>query len=143
MSSSAAAASTIPSTSEARPPRQAATLVVVRDAAPGIEVLLLLRAERGDHNSGAWVFPGGLVDAADREAHACCAGLDDAAASARLHLPQGGLAYHLAALRECFEECGLLFASDATGAALGAEAVARLQAWRAPLHRGEQTLASF
>ncbi|HJV63930.1 MAG TPA: NUDIX domain-containing protein, partial [Albitalea sp.] len=50
---------------EERPPRPAATLVVVRDAPDGIEVLLLLRAERGDHNSGAWVFPGGLVDAAD------------------------------------------------------------------------------
>ena len=47
-----------------RPPRASATLVVVRDSPAGIEVLLSQRAERGDHNSGAWVFPGGLVDAA-------------------------------------------------------------------------------
>ncbi|HEV7913572.1 MAG TPA: NUDIX hydrolase, partial [Albitalea sp.] len=66
-------------------PRPSATLVVVRDApAGGIEVLLLLRAERGDYNSGAWVFPGGLVDAADRRSHGCADGIDDAAASARL-----------------------------------------------------------
>ena len=49
--------------------RPAATLVVVRDSADGIEALLLRRAERGDQNSGAWVFPGGLVDAADRASH--------------------------------------------------------------------------
>ncbi|MEO7009018.1 MAG: NUDIX domain-containing protein, partial [Caldimonas sp.] len=63
-----------------RPPRPSATVVVVRDSAQGIEVLLSCRAERGDHNSGAWVFPGGLVDPGDARAHACCAGLDDAAA---------------------------------------------------------------
>src|SRR5512137_1106789 len=54
-------------------PRAAATLVVVRAAAIGIEVLLLRRAERGDHNSGAWVFPGGVVDKGDRDCHAVCA----------------------------------------------------------------------
>ena len=54
--------------SPVRPPRTAATLVVVRDSVAGPEVLLLKRAERGDHNSGAWVFPGGIVDARDRDA---------------------------------------------------------------------------
>ena len=48
-----------------RPPRPAATIVVVRDGDAGIEVLLSRRAERGDHNSGAWVFPGGIVDRGD------------------------------------------------------------------------------
>ena len=64
-----------------RPPRPSATLVVVRAAPAGFEVLLSRRAERGDHNSGAWVFPGGLVDTGDRAAHASCVGLDDATAS--------------------------------------------------------------
>ena len=99
-------------------PRAAATLVVVRDAAVGIEVLLLRRAERGDHNSGAWVFPGGMVEPGDRLCHPRCAGLDDAAASARLGLPRGGLDYYVAAVRECFEEAGLLLALDAHGALL-------------------------
>src|SRR5687768_1751191 len=92
-----------------RPPRQAATLVVARDGPQGLEVLLLLRAERGDHNSGAWVFPGGLVDPGDREAHAVCDGPDDATLSAALGVPEGGLDPAVAAIRECFEECGLLF----------------------------------
>lgn len=94
-------------------PRDAATVVVVRDGATGLEVLLLQRAERGDHNSGAWVFPGGLVDAGDRAFSG--AGMSDADASARLGLESGGLAFYLAALRECFEECGILFALDARG----------------------------
>jgi hypothetical protein len=38
---------------DARPPRASASLVVVRDAPDGIEVLLSRRAERGDHTSGA------------------------------------------------------------------------------------------
>jgi len=96
-------------------PRAAASVVVVRDGADGLELLLLRRAEKGDHNSGAWVFPGGLLDPGDRLCHAACSSLDDAAASALLSLPEGGLDYFVAAIRECFEECGLLFAADAQG----------------------------
>ena len=125
-------------------PRAAATLVVVRDAAIGIEVLLLRRAERGDHNSGAWVFPGGMVEPGDRQCHAWCAGLDDVAASARLGLPQGGLDHYVAAVRECFEEAGLLLALDARGAMLDLRTdppgAAQIAAWRGPLHRGERRL---
>lgn len=127
-------------------PRAAATLVVVRGAAVGIEVLLLRRAERGDHNSGAWVFPGGLVDPGDRACHAWCHGLDDAAASARLGLAQNGLDYYVAAVRECFEEAGLLLALDETGAMLSEcddAASAELAAWRVPLHRGERLLSEL
>ena len=132
-----------------RPPRPAATLVVVRDGAQGIEVLLSRRAERGDHNSGAWVFPGGVVDAGDRDAHAVCSGIDDEAASARLGLPSGGLDYFVAAVRECFEESGLLFATDASSmrgdlvrlddAGFGE----RLAPWRGRLHRGENSVAEL
>lgn len=81
---------------EAAVPRDAATVVVVREGANGLEVLLLQRAERGDHNSGAWVFSGGLVDPGDRA--------------------RGEGAFQRAALRECFEECGILLARDAQGA---------------------------
>ena len=98
-----------------KPPRPAATVVVVRDAPLGIEVLLLRRAERGDHNSGAWVFPGGLVDAADRSAQACCRGVEPAAADARLGVAAHALDYWAAAMRECFEEAGLLYAREADG----------------------------
>lgn len=125
--------------------RPAATLVVVRDAADGPELLLLQRADKGDQNSGAWVFPGGLVDPADRHCHPFCAGPDDAAASALLGLAQGGLDFHIAAIRECFEEAGLLFAVDDHDQAvnLEGEAGARLASWRRPLQRGEREFADI
>lgn len=99
-----------------RPIRRAASVIVLRDGAEGLEVLLLRRAEKAnDQNSGAAVFPGGVLDATDPQLHACCRGLDDVAASARLGVPDGGLDFHVAAVRECFEEAGLLFATDAQG----------------------------
>ena len=130
-----------------RPPRAAATLVVVRDTAEGIEVLLSRRAERGDHNSGAWVFPGGLVDPGDRAAHPFCAGLNDASASARLGLDEGGLDYFVAAVRECFEESGLLFASDTSGELVrlddAGDAGAALRSWRTSLHHHERAIGDL
>lgn len=128
-----------------RPPRPAATIVVVRNGPAGLEVLLSRRAERGDHNSGAWVFPGGIVDPGDRAAHGCCVGLDDATASARLGVASGGLDYYVAAVRECFEESGLLFASDAAGRLVTLDDAAgeALGEWRGPLHRNERPLGDF
>jgi len=128
-----------------RPPRPAATLVVVRDAPGGMQVLLLCRAERGDHNSGAWVFPGGTIDKSDRQWHAHITGSDDVAASARLGVAEGGLDYVVAGIRECFEECGLLYATAEGGALvdLQGDAGARLGAWRGALHRGERGLGEL
>jgi len=104
------------SSASLRPIRMAATLIVLRDGPQGLEVLMLRRAEKAnDQNSGASVFPGGVVDANDRHLHAHCFDLDDARASARLALPSGGLDFYAAAVRECFEESGLLFACDAEG----------------------------
>ena len=121
-------------------PRRAATLVVVRDGEAGMEVLLLRRVERsGDRSSGAFVFPGGTLDAADGRWHAQCAGLDDAQASRRLGVASGGLDYYIAAIRECFEEAGVLLACDAADelAALDAHGAAAVDALRAQLRRGE------
>ncbi len=96
--------------------RAAASLIVVRDSPRGPQVLLLRRAEReGDQNGGATVFPGGLLDDTDRGHYERCTGLDDAAASERLALPSHGLHHWIAAIRECFEEAGLLFALDSGG----------------------------
>ena len=141
----ASTASANDSAAPARLPRAAATLVVVRDTPSGIEVLLSRRAEVGDHNSGAWVFPGGLVDAADRAAHPYCSDIDDAMASQRLGLAEGGLDYYVAAMRECFEESGLLFGIDAAGrfADLSGAAGAELAHWRGPLHRGERRIGEL
>jgi len=47
-------------------PRASATVVLVRDAEPALELLLLQRAPRADGAAGAWVFPGGKVEPRDR-----------------------------------------------------------------------------
>ncbi len=126
-----------PSASPAPALRASASLVVLRDGAHGLEVLLGVRAERpGDQNSRAAVFPGGLLDAADGAQGPRCRGLDDAAANARLGLDAGALAYWVAAVRECFEEVGLLFAVDAEGQPvdLSRHGDAELLAMRQALH---------
>jgi glyoxylase-like metal-dependent hydrolase (beta-lactamase superfamily II)/8-oxo-dGTP pyrophosphatase MutT (NUDIX family) len=91
-----------------RMPRPAATVVVARDGERGMEVLMMHRTKVMDFAGGAHVFPGGAVDPGD--AALPCAGLDDAQASRLLDLGSGGLAYWTCAIRECFEEAGLLFA---------------------------------
>ncbi|CAD5374878.1 NUDIX hydrolase [Rubrivivax sp. A210] len=117
--------------------RRAASLLLLRDGADGLEVLMLRRAEReGDHRGGAAVFPGGVLDARDREAHGLCDGADDAGTSARLGLRQGGLDYVVAALRETFEEVGLLLAN-------GSFDLAALQPWRNRLQDGSAGIAEF
>lgn len=126
------------------PARPSATLLLARDTEAGPQLLMLRRADRGDQNSHAWVFPGGLLDGADRAAHPHCDGLDDAAASERLGLAVGGLDHWVAALRECFEEAGLLLAVDADGGELDpAELAARGDDWRLALQRGERSLAQL
>ncbi len=126
--------------------RPAASVLVLRDGARGVEVLLMRRPERGDHDfrSGACVFPGGVLDAADREAWRWCLGQDDAQASARLGLSDGGLNYFVAALRECFEEVGLLFVCrpDGSPADLAPHQNA-LRDWRHRLHLGQATMAAL
>jgi glyoxylase-like metal-dependent hydrolase (beta-lactamase superfamily II)/8-oxo-dGTP pyrophosphatase MutT (NUDIX family) len=125
--------------------RKSASVIVLRDAAAGgIEVLMLRRAERdNDMRSGAAVFPGGMLDARDRDAHPHCIGWDDAAASARLGLAQGGLDYMVAAARECFEEVGLLFGGGAGGDALAPRLQEAHAQWRGPLQRGEQPIEAL
>ncbi len=125
--------------------RKAASILLLRDGAAGLEVLMLRRAERaGDNRSGAAVFPGGVLDPGDREAQRWCLGPDDAAFSARLGVAEGGGDYAVAALRECFEEVGLLLACDATGAAFDvAEHEAALHPWRAVMHAGSKTVGDL
>jgi 8-oxo-dGTP pyrophosphatase MutT (NUDIX family) len=93
-------------------------VVLVRDR-PALQVLLLRRTPHAVFSPGASVFPGGAVDAADRSAGAAARmlGPDDAAVSAVMSLPRGGAGVVMAAVRECFEEAGLLIARDrSTGA---------------------------
>lgn len=104
-------------------PRPAATLILVRDGGSGPEVLLLRRDRSAVFGAGAHVFPGGGVDDSDRRIAASVLGdrLDDSRASASLGLAEGGLAYWIAAIRECFEEAGLLLATGARVQAVAAD----------------------
>jgi 8-oxo-dGTP pyrophosphatase MutT (NUDIX family) len=76
---------------------------------------MLRRNLRSDFVGGAHVFPGGAVDVADGETDRQVFGLTDAEASRRLDVERGGLAFYVAALRELFEEAGLLIACGAEG----------------------------
>ena len=67
-------------------PRQAASVIVLRDGSDGLEVLLLRRNPNARFMGGAWVFPGGAVDA---------------------HEGEGDLSHRIAAVREVEEEAGL------------------------------------
>jgi 8-oxo-dGTP pyrophosphatase MutT (NUDIX family) len=122
-------------------PLPAATVTLVRDSAQGIEVLMMQRNFQSGFMPGMYLFPGGALDEADASAEMCdlCVGLDDAAASGILGMPRGGLAYWVAAIRESFEEAGVLFTYDRGGRLVTlaeADAAARYSAHRDALNAG-------
>jgi len=105
------------------PLREAATVMLIRDAVdqegrPAVEVCMLRRNLASEFVAGAYVFPGGSVDPGDRgdAADELCRGRTDADASEVLGIDSGGLALWVAALRECFEEAGVLLALPRDGA---------------------------
>ena len=128
----------------------AATVMLVRDAGEGsggsLEVLMLRRHPESVFAAGAWVFPGGRVDDGDASGAPLGAGPSDADASRALGLPAGGLAFWVAAARECFEEAGILLARHAdSGAWLDITnewSAARLARYRRDVHAGTATLGS-
>ncbi len=113
--------------------------MLLRDGADGIEVFMLRRTLDAVFAGGLYVFPGGKVDKADRSAEVerICRPRDDAGASKVLGVPSGGLAYWVAAVRECFEEAGVLLAADASGKVVSfadAAVAVRFEAARAAVH---------
>jgi recombination protein RecT len=101
-------------------PRPAATVVLLRDSADEMEVLLLRRIRTAGFVPGAYVFPGGRVDGADAMNAVVdrVDGLSADEAERRLDLPGAqppALAYYLAAVREAFEETGILVGCAADG----------------------------
>ncbi len=101
------------------PVRDAATVVMLRDAPSGMEVFLLKRHGLSDVLGGAYVFPGGKVDASDAQLD-LASHLDQSPQALHAALNEPELAHlsaaglYVAALREAFEESGVLFAHDAT-----------------------------
>lgn len=100
-------------------PRPAATTILLRDVDGGPpELLLLRRHDRSGFVPNVWVFPGGAVDEADRRLDpACWTGIEPAALVDRFGLPADlVLGMHVAAVREAFEEAGVLLATTTDGA---------------------------
>lgn len=117
-------------------PRPAATIILLRDSSAGPEVFMLQRSPSAAFVANAYVFPGGGLDEADHEARARVSGLSDVDASRRLGIEKGGLAYWVAAVRECFEEAGILIAVDESGAPLDPQRALALAKYRDAVNAG-------
>lgn len=132
-------------------PLPASTVVLVRPGAHGAaEVLMNRRPERMQTYAGAYVFPGGCVEATDYspEMLALTHGLAPAEAQATLKSdlePEVCLGHWVAAARELFEEAGILFFTSAAEAEISdsTSRLERLLSKRSALQRGELTLASL
>jgi 8-oxo-dGTP pyrophosphatase MutT (NUDIX family) len=135
-------------------PRPAATVIVVRDGADGRpETFMVRRDPNSRFAADAFVFPGGAVQADDRlpGGEPPCSGLTVEDAHRRM-TERGGdppddpglsLALHIAAVRELFEEAGILLARHADGAAAGPlrpETCDALGSLRPVVQRGERHL---
>ena len=133
---------------EPAPAMPAATVTIVRDARDGIEVLMMRRNLKSGFVPGMYVFPGGGLDDADLlfKNNGLCDCLDDATASGMLGVAADGLAYWAAAIREAFEESGLLLARNGAGSLVklaDAEVAARFDAQRRQLNAGELDFAAL
>ena len=113
-------------------PVPSATILILRDAAEGMEVFMVKRHHQVDYVAGALVFPGGKVSKSDYDT-----GLDELLCGAETwDAPMRALA--VAAIREAFEEAGILFAREAaTGEFISAERLEALDHYRDPLEKGE------
>jgi len=103
--------------------RPAATLALLRDASEGPQVLMLQRSPSSVFLGGAYVFPGGSLETADT---------DPRLVQRLKNLPGENppIPYWIAAIRECYEEAGILLACDAEGNLIDPARAARLTADR-------------
>ncbi len=89
---------------ERKPDISASTVLLIRDGRDGLEVFMVVRHHEIDSFSGALVFPGGKVDPEDADARPYCQGGDS--------LDETAFSHRVAAVREAFEECGVLLARN-------------------------------
>lgn len=118
-------------------PRDAASVILVRDGAAGVEALLLRRHPDSRFSPGAYAFPGGRLETPDWAPgiERRCRGLGRGDAAARLPdvlPPERALGFWVAALREAFEEAGILLAYGPDG-----EPVDRTTREATRVHRAE------
>lgn len=121
------------STSTPSPARLSATVLLLRDGPAGLEVYVMVRHHQTGFAAGALVFPGGKLTPEDADpcVRTRCSGMDQ--------VPEGQVALRVAAIREAFEECGVLLArSRGSNSPLSPQRVAELGLrYRKPLDRGE------
>jgi 8-oxo-dGTP pyrophosphatase MutT (NUDIX family) len=120
--------------------RPASTILLLRDGRDGIEVFMMVRHYEIDFASGALVFPGGSVDVGDQgivDQPALYAGSDG--------LDAATLNFRIAAIRETFEESGILLARPCGSNQLidAARAGEIAASHRAPLGDGDMTFAQI
>ena len=129
------------------PPVDAASVLLLRDSDEGLQVLLMRRAQASQVLGGAYVFPGGKVDAEDH-APEMLQSLSEPPERllARLHEttlePARAAGLFMAALREAFEESGVLAGQDGDGPALAAKLRGQVDSlgWHQSLRQAGQPL---
>lgn len=128
-------------------PDPAATIVLLSGEAPP-EVFFVRRHARSAFMANAWVFPGGRLDVLDRDQRVFdrLDGVDVAGLVARMHGvddAEPALALVVCALRETYEEAGILLGTDGAGAPLGPDRVAALAAARPAVLSGDVSFPSL
>jgi 8-oxo-dGTP pyrophosphatase MutT (NUDIX family) len=119
--------------------RPAATVVLVGEGGPP-QVLFLQRHKQSGFMARAHVFPGGRVDAADADPDllARVAGVDATALGVRMGMEPGtAVAHVVAAIRETFEEAGILLGQAARADRAG------IDVWRDRLNGGDASFAAM
>ena len=132
---------------ETVPIRPAATVMLIDDR-PDLQVYMLQRNANTVFAGGMWVFPGGAVDHQDDASYYkdIATHRTDAEASELMALPDGGLAYYMAAIRETFEEAGILLAlhaEDESPLVISPEDTPRFNNYRDLLNAGEIKLKTI
>ncbi len=129
------------------PVRPAATVMLIDDR-PDLQVFMLERHANTVFAGGMWVFPGGAVDHQDEASYynRIATHRTDAEASQLMGLGSGGIAYFMAAIRETFEEAGILLAlhrQDENPLLIEADASARYGEYRDRLNAGQLELKTI
>jgi len=124
---------------ETAPARLAATVLLARDGAEGVEIFMVVRHREIDFASGALVFPGGSIDPGDRDPR--LRSRSDGADQ----LDDDRLSVHVAAAREAFEECGVLYARESGSATIisGRRAAELGDKYRQALEKNEIGMADL
>lgn len=117
-------------------PVPAATILLLRNGATGLEVFMIVRHHQIDFASGALVFPGGKVDDGDGEVRSFCEGVDN--------LQYRSVSLMVGAIREAFEESGVLLARKRGETnIISGEKLTSLEHYRDQLNKGKISIAQF